>query len=142
MKWLLSLLFVIAALASQARSGDKEQLKAAIDKLDKALLAKDSVILKTVLHQKVSYGHSNGWIETKQEVIDDLFNGKLTYQQIEPTAAAQITVSSGTGIVRTTLRVSVVVQGSPLTLKLKVLQAWVQEKGKWKLLGRQSVKVD
>lgn len=142
MKWLLTLFLCLSSLALWAGKNDKKQLEAAVDKLDKALLAKDSAQLNTVLHRDVSYGHSNGWIETKQEVIDDLFNGTLDYREIKAVDTSQIGVWGNTGIVRSVISVSVAVEGKLLHLKLKVLQAWVYEKGKWQLLGRQSVKVD
>ena len=44
---------------------DSVELKNAMQKLDKALLEKDSLILAAVLHKEVSYGHSNGWVQTK-----------------------------------------------------------------------------
>lgn len=142
MKWLITLFLCLSAPALWAGRNDKKQLEAAVNTLDKALLAKDSAQLRTVLHRNVSYGHSNGWIETKQEVINDLFNGMLDYQQIKTVDTSQINVWENTGIVRSVISVTVAVEGKLLHLKLKVLQAWVYEKGKWQLLGRQSVKVD
>jgi hypothetical protein len=35
------------------------------------------------LHNDVSYGHSNGWVETKTNIIKNLYNGKLAYKKID-----------------------------------------------------------
>ena len=64
-------------------SGQTSFLKDAVTKLDKALIAKDTVVLKQLLHKDITYGHSNGWVETKTDVIKDLVSGKLAYDKIE-----------------------------------------------------------
>ena len=58
-------------------------LKEAVIKLDKALIAKDTAVLKQLLHKDLSYGHSNGWVETREDVFKDLVNGKLAYNKID-----------------------------------------------------------
>ena len=64
-------------------SGQTSFLKDAVTKLDKALVQKDTVTLKQLLHKDLSYGHSNGWVENRNEVIKNLVQGKLTYKKIE-----------------------------------------------------------
>lgn len=111
--------------------------------LDKALVRKDSVELKVLLHPKLSYGHSNGWIETQREVINDLYNGKLTYEAIEPLTNPVVTTVEGkAATVRTEVKVKVIIDSKPMELKLRVWQAWVNSQNGWKLISRQSVRID
>ncbi|MEJ7672464.1 MAG: nuclear transport factor 2 family protein [Chitinophagaceae bacterium] len=81
-------------------------LKEAVTKLDKALIAKDTVILKQLLNNAVSYGHSNGWVETKAEVIKDLVTQKLTYYKID-TKDVKWTVINNVATLRNTSRYQV-----------------------------------
>jgi len=136
---LLALVLCNSLVYATTRTAKLEQN---VQRLDKALLEKDSITLKHILHKDLTYGHSNGWVEHKQEVINDLFNGILDYQQIEQTAKPKIDIYDQTGIVRTTIKVTVAVEGKVITLKLHVLQAWIKVRDEWKLFGRQSVQVD
>ncbi len=107
---------------------------------DKALLAKDSVSLQRMLDDNMTYGHSNGWIETKKEVVNDLFNGKLTYKQINATDK-EIKVSRRVAAVRMKADVDVIVSGTPVHVKLNILQVWHWKHRHWVLVARQSVKI-
>ena len=80
MKGKITILLLIVSSFTFAQSSF---LKEAVVKLDKALVAKDTVVLKQLLHKDLTYGHSNGWIETKADVIKDLQVGKLAYDKIE-----------------------------------------------------------
>src|SRR5690349_18405450 len=59
------------------------ELKEAVQKLDLALVQKDTAALNQLLDPKLVYGHSNGWEQTKADVITDMVSGKLAYTRIE-----------------------------------------------------------
>ena len=106
----------------------------------KALVDKDTVKLDNMLLDGVTYGHSHGWIQSKREVIGDMYNGKLTYKSINAESDI-LQVEGETGIVRTEMEVRLVMEGKALELKLKVLEVWLWENKHWKLFARQSVKI-
>jgi hypothetical protein len=137
--------------------------------LDKALITRDTVALKKLLNDHVLYGHSNGWIESKKHVIEDLYNGKLIYKSIQdlgyygtggkveknslwidtrPTDKDSLYKDHFLGgftrravTITSIYDVDVVVEGKQIQLRLSVMQVW-QKKGKhWRLIARQSVKV-
>lgn len=137
----LLIILVVSSCFAYGKTGGSDPGKQAA-RLAKALLERDSVSLNSLLHRDLSYGHSNGWTESKQEVIHDLYNGTLVYQQITPETKPIVRIYDKTGIVRETIKVTVVVEGKTMTLKLQVLQTWIKEGKEWKLLARQSVKVD
>ncbi len=139
-KVILLLALFVSVTHAWGKSSDSVNVKAAILTLDNALVAKDSNTIRSLLHPAVSYGHSNGWIEYKSDVTNDLTSGKLTYKSIK--SENMVCVQSGkTMSVRFTTNVDVEMGGKPLTFTLKVLQVWVKQKGHWVLLSRQSVKV-
>jgi hypothetical protein len=123
-----------------AKKANVESLKAAIADFDKALVDKDSVALKRLLSDEVSYGHSNAWLENKQEVIADLYNGKLTYKRIGQ-ESPEIKTFGKSATVRSIANIDAVLDGKLMSFKLKVLQVWVWNNNHWELFARQSVSV-
>src|SRR6187200_3249842 len=88
----LFVLFLLIAKSSFAQV-DSVGLKNAMQQLDKALLQKDETVLITVLHKDVSYGHSNGWIQSRSDILNDFASGKVTYNKIENNSSAIISIS-------------------------------------------------
>ncbi len=136
------LLLIIAVFVSEAMVAQPPHMTidSAVVELDRALLAKDSLRLKGLLGDEITYGHSNGWIQTKRDVIEDLFNGKITYKQISA-ADKEIKVSRKVAVVRMNADVDVTVSGTPVHVKLKILQVWQKRHFSWHLIARQSVKI-
>lgn len=141
MRSLLTLLLVALSCTAFCQKKNVEGLLHAVNVLDDALIKKDSAILGTVLNARLSYGHSNGWIQSKKDVIDDLFNGKLTYGQINH-KDEQINIEDNSASLRMTADLDVVFNDKPMQLKLSVLQMWVWKGKHWELMARQSVKIN
>ena len=137
MKGKITILLLIVSSFTFAQSSF---LKEAVVKLDKALVAKDTVVLKQLLHKDLTYGHSNGWIETKADVIKDLQVGKLAYDKIE-SKDLQWTVTNNIATMRSTTEVGFRLDNKPCELKLHVLQVWLKTNKGWQLLSRQSTKL-
>ncbi len=136
----LAVFFVTCTLSALAQKVDVPALMKAGSEFDKALLIKDSTVLKKLLHEQVTYGHSNGWVQTKKEVIGDLYNGKITYKKIA-SGELEVKIEGTVAAVRGTTDVDVEMAGKLISLKLKVLQVWTWRKGNWELFARQSVKM-
>lgn len=119
---------------------DRKSIDSVVVDFDRALLAKDSIRLEHMLDDNCTYGHSNGWVETRQEVVSDLFNGKLTYKQITATER-DIKVSGKVAVVRMKADVEVVVSNTPVHVKLSILQVWRRKHKQWLLVARQSAKI-
>lgn len=137
MKTVLSLLLVFMTLTAGAQT---EFLKQAVVKLDEALVKKDTVVLNQVLHNELTYGHSNGWIETKREVISDLVTGKLVYKKIK-SKEHQWRTGKDWATLRTKTEIEYVMDGKEGSLNLHVLQVWLKTNKGWQLLARQSTKM-
>jgi hypothetical protein len=137
MKKYLTIFFLLLSSFTFAQTSF---IKDAVVKLDKALLAKDTVALKQLLHKDLTYGHSNGWVETKADVINDLTSGKLAYDKIE-TKDVKWTVTNEISTMRCTTETSYKLDGKSGELKLHVLQVWLKTNKGWQLLSRQSTKL-
>lgn len=132
----ISLLFIYSTVFAQ----DEKSLKVAATAFHNALVAQDTVALKGMLSNKLVYGHSNGWKETKQEMINNLYNGTIDYVKIQSTDE-QVTIDGNTGCIRATLEIDVIMEGKTLPFRLHGLEVWVWKNKKWQLLSRQSTKL-
>jgi hypothetical protein len=131
-------LFLVTGSFAQV---DSVGLKNAMQQLDKALLQKDETVLITVLHKDVSYGHSNGWIQSRSDILNDFASGKVTYNKIENNSSAIISISKKYATVKTNTNAEGVVNGTAFNLKLHIMQFWVKTKKGWQLIARQSAKL-
>lgn len=137
---LISLLFVQTVAFAKAKP-DSASLVKAVTAFTDALIKKDTVSLSKLLHKKISYGHSNGWIQNRKEILADLYNGKLAFTTIEQSEQT-VEIVRETATVRNTSEITGLYEGKEFTIKLKVLQVWAwKDKEGWRLLARQSVQV-
>lgn len=135
----IALLFTSLIVIAQA---DSVELENAMRKLDKALLEKDSLVLAEVLYKEVSYGHSNGWVQTKKDVWDDFVSGKLIYKKITNSSSAIAAIDKKWATVRTNTAVEGKVNDKDFNMTLHVLQVWMKTKKGWQLFARQSAKIN
>jgi len=136
----LFVLFLLIAKSSFTQI-DSVGLKNAMQQLDKALLQKDETILNSVLHKDLSYGHSNGWIQSKTDVLNDFTSGKLVYNKIENNSSAIIVITKEYATVKTNTNAEGVVNGTEFKLTLHIMQFWIKTKKGWQLIARQSTKL-
>jgi hypothetical protein len=134
----IGLLFIGFVVFAQI---DSVGLKETMQKLDKALLQKDESVLKTVLHKDLSYGHSNGWIQSKSDVLNDFKSGKLVYNKIEINSSAIVNINKKWATVKTNTNAEGAVNGTAFKLTLHVMLFWMKTKKGWQLIARQSSKL-
>ena len=131
---------ILLLVSSLAIGQDTVGLKKATTALNEALLNKDAAVLKVLLHNDLSYGHSNGWIQSKEDVMADFVSGKIEYKKIEA-GEERFVVNKEAVSVRSITKVEGVVNGTAFSMSLQVLQVWKRIKKQWVLIARQSVKV-
>jgi hypothetical protein len=136
---LLNLLIILLCkfdLAGQ-KQNSPEQLA---HSLHTALIERNENQLKKLLHPGLSYGHSNGWIENKEELIQNNQSKYLVYEKIK----ADSIFSNRNGniaVLRFNAVHEVRLKDKSISLNLHVCQVWVKHKGRWKLMVRQSTKL-
>lgn len=133
------LLFLTTHLATA--QVDSFALKQAMSNLDKALVSKDEKSLGQLLNADVSYGHSNGWVQTKNDIINDLRSGRLVYNKIESSSVTIAAITNSWATVRTSTSAEGSVNGTAFQLNLHILQVWMKTKDGWQLFARQSTKL-
>ncbi len=131
------LLFTFGILA-QSRS--EKSVAAALEQLRIAMIDGNKEALEAITSGKLSYGHSNGYVEGKSEFVEKIVSGKSDFVTIE--IKDQVIEASGkTAVVRHVLHATTNDGGRPGEVHLKILLIWQKKSGKWKLLARQAVKV-
>jgi hypothetical protein len=105
------------------------------------LINKDYDSLNWLMHENVQYIHSNGWVQSKKEVIDDLTSGKLNYTNIE-VVESNVTIYQNTAIVSGKGRFrGLMPDKSEFNLSLFYTEVYVKVGKDWKLLNRLATKI-
>jgi hypothetical protein len=108
--------------------------------LDEALIRKDTASLANLLHNNLTMGHSNGWLETKSALLQTLTSGDLTYNSI--IKKSDLLIYHQTEKLLSTRRaidVSGFLGEASFEVQLNVMEIWIFENNRWQLLARQSV---
>ena len=112
----------------------------AVESLRKAMVDADKVTLENLTAGKLSYGHSSGKVEDKSDFIETLTSGKSDFVKIALTEQT-VKVVEKTALVRHNFLAETNDNGKSGTVHLSILLIWQKQKGKWKLLARQAVKI-
>lgn len=95
--------------------------------------------LDDYIHRKLSYGHSNGWIETAAELKNNLSNGYMKYYSFREDS---MTIQSDNKVahVRFIGEIDVSRDTNRATYRLRILEVWVKKGKGWILFARQAVR--
>ena len=104
------------------------------------LISKQYDSLAALFSENVEYIHSNGWIENKTEIIDDLKSGKLNYKRVE-VSEAKVRLSKNAAILTGKGVFFVTMDNKDLEIKLLYSEVYIKEKGKWLLTHRHANKL-
>jgi ketosteroid isomerase-like protein len=143
-KFAIILLMTTTTLSLKAQKKPKPnaklQVEQAVEKIRKLMLEPDSAALSAMASEKLTFGHSGGKIQNKQEFLHSFISGETDFTSLEFTDQT-IQVSGSTAIVRHTLSGGTHDKGKdPGTVKLLILLVWQKVKGEWVLLARQAIK--
>jgi hypothetical protein len=134
------LIFSVLIMIVNFSFAQKNEVENAVNKLTKLMITPDSLALDKLILNNLSYGHSSGKIETKQQFMQSLLSGSSDFVDINLTDQT-VTIQNKTALVRHTLNAKTNDKNVPGNVKLNILLVWSKEKAGWKLLGRQAVKV-
>lgn len=104
--------------------------------------SKDSMVLEDLFAKKASYGHSSGKVETRAEAVAAISKNRSVYTD---TAISNLTVmvNNDVAVVRHLFKAKEnKPDGTVVPLNFTMMLLWVKEKGAWRLMGRQAVKLN
>ena len=140
MKNLLTILFLFVAVSSIAQT-DEEKLIATVKEFHQALVKKNTVSINQQTDKALSYGHSNGWVQTKADMIKDFERGYISYQSFKEDSIT-VMMNDNMASVRFVADITATLNGTTTVnnYHLRVLEVWVKKSKRWILFGRQAVK--
>ncbi len=116
-----------------------------IQSLENSLIHKDTDRLDEILHPDLTFGHSNGWVETKNSLLENLPTSQVVYKEFIHHKAPEIKIiweSNPLATVRREITAIGEYEKEVFQVDMKVLEIWIKENKNWQLLARQSVEVD
>jgi Domain of unknown function (DUF4440) len=138
MKIFFSILLVLIFAVANAQT-EEEKITTTLKQFHLALVKKNTVSINQQTDKALSYGHSNGWVETKTDLIKDLETGYISYESYKEDSIA-ITMNGNMANVRFVADITATMKESSNTFHLKVLEVWVKKGKRWILFARQAVK--
>lgn len=146
LKKLLTILFLFFAVysfaqpAPQMRGTDEEKLITTVKEFHQAMVNKNTGSINQQTDKALSYGHSNGWIETKAEMMKNLETGYISYQGYKEDSIT-VVINGNMANVRFIADITATMKAATNNYHLKVLEVWVKKGKRWVLFARQAVKV-
>lgn len=119
---------------------EEKEVAVAVEALRKAMIDPDKATLDKLTMPQLSYGHSSGIVQNQAEFEEALTSGKSDFVTIDLTEQS-IRVIDKTAIVRYLMSGNTSDGGKPGQVKLSILLVWLKQKGEWRLLARQAVKI-
>ncbi|MBD1422386.1 nuclear transport factor 2 family protein [Sphingobacterium chuzhouense] len=142
---LVMLTIVMATILSETSAQEKRSLQEEVENATKALteamLKPTAQVLNKLTSDKLSYGHSSGTIETKEQFVNTLVSGASVFEEIQ-ISEQTVYLQDNTAIVRHTLNAKTNDPGKgPASIRLGIMLTWVKSNGSWQLLARQAFKL-
>ena len=131
---------MLSGSAAGAQAADEAALAKSIEALREGILRQDKAKLDQVAASQISYGHSDGRVETKEQFI----NGVMTRKQTQKSLAfpeLKVFVVGDTAVARHIYLGESELDGKQNTTRIGALQVWQKQAGGWKLLARQGFRL-
>jgi len=111
-----------------------------VEILRTGLLEADRTKLEQVTAAQISYGHSDGRVETKEQFV----HAVMTRKQVVKSLAfpeLKVAVVGDAAIARHIYLAESELDGKATTTRIGALQVWQKQNGSWKLLARQGFRL-
>jgi hypothetical protein len=138
MKFLLTIFIFSNSLLCFAQT-DEQKLTTTVKEFHQALVKKNTISINQQTDKALSYGHSNGWVQTKTDLIKDLETGYISYPSFKEDSIT-VTINEKIAHVRFIANIVSTMKEATETFHLKVLEVWVKKGNRWVLFARQGVK--
>ena len=131
---------LLLADSAGADAADEAAVAQGVEILRKALLEADRTKLEQVAAKDISYGHSDGRVETKEQFIHGVMTRKQTVKSLA-FPELKIAVVGNAAIARHIYLSDSELEGKATTTRIGALQVWQKQDGGSKLLARQGFRL-
>ena len=127
---------VLSATTGAHAAETAASVEAALDALRTAMLSPEKAALDALFLPNATYGHTDGRLQTKDEVIADLLARKTEWKSISLTEP-RISTSGNTAVARVLFTGEAEQRGKTVTPKIQMLVVYRDDGHGWKILTRQ-----
>ena len=138
MKFFVTIVLFCWQMAGLAQT-DEVKLTSTLKEFHQALVNKNTMSINQQTDKLLSYGHSNGWVETKKELIEHLESGYMEYNSFREDSI-KVEVNGTVAHARFIADINATMSGKEFTFQLRVLEVWVKKGKRWVLFARQAVR--
>ena len=137
---ILCIIFLTVSTFAQAQQKREDAVAKRVEQLRVAMVDGSERSLAALSSNDLSYGHSAGVVEDKNEFIRRIISGESDFTEIL-LSEQTIRISGNAAVVRHRLDAKTNDSGKPGQVRLLVLQVWQEKGGEWLLLARQAVRI-
>ena len=131
---LLVAFLLISGISYAQPKPEQEVIQLSRKKFDWMINKKyDSIV--AMLDDRVQYVHSNGWVQNKKEIIEDIQSGKLIYLNIQIKEVA-VRLFPQTAILNGLGTFQVMMDDKPVSVELRYTEVYVKNGSRWLLASR------
>jgi hypothetical protein len=105
-----------------------------------AMIKPDPAALEELLADDLSYVHSSGVVDTKQEFVESVRSGRLKYKSFEREGLAS-RFYGDVAVLTGRANVMVLSSGAELDVRVRFTEVWVKRDGKWRMAAWHSTRV-
>jgi hypothetical protein len=134
LSYILGLILIYSSTFAQ-----KPNLEDSVEELRQLMVSPTKDGLTSIAHYKLSYGHSLGKIENRDQYVEALVSGKTGFTEIVLSNQTTETIGN-TAIVRHDFNAKTLDNGKAGTIKLHILTVWLKQKKGWVLFARQAIR--
>ena len=135
--WIGILFSGLALAAAKSPAGAADEVRAAMLAWREATLGKDGAALDRLLHEGLTYSHSNGRTQSKADVLESVTGGKSSVSGID-FGDWTVRVYGATALVKGIVDVHSSKEGATSTAHLDILHVWIKGPQGWQMAARQA----
>jgi hypothetical protein len=139
-KTIFTLLVICSFVGANAQKEPIATVIATSKAYHQALVKQDKVFINQKSDEQLSYGHSNGWIQTRTDMVKDFETGRISYQSIKEDSIS-VAINGNMASVRFVGDFTATNNGVKSDNHLKVLEVWVKKGTGWILFSRQGYRL-
>lgn len=144
MKMLARLACLLGLLAAPLFASEEEAF-AAVRRADQqrivATIASDAKKLGDLLSDDLVYGHADGRVQTKSQLITAVTTSNIRYLSVVPSDVHFQLIAPGAVAMSGRAKLTVQLPDHRLESPIRFLAVWHDEQGKWRLVAYQSIQL-
>lgn len=106
-----------------------------------AMMSRDIPALRDILADDLTYTHSSGQLETKEQLLESIASGSFQYLAILPEGSFRVRMYGDAAVVTGQGTFRVRAGGEERSLKLRFTDVYVSRDGRWQMVAWQSTRL-